>query len=344
METSLVKVYWLCRILLFIVAPAIAAQASPLPLFDDDSVIDIKLSGPLRTLIKKTDDRTELPFILAANGVEHHIKVRTRGKSRRRVCDFPPLRLNFSSDDTEQTVFAQQDKLKLVTHCRKSKAGQADALQEYAAYRIYNLISDVSHRVRLIRITYIDTDEPIADHALERYGFVIEAPGQLAQRVGGKLAHVTGVTLGSLDAEHMATVYLFQYLIGNTDWSLVTANEDDVCCHNGKIVDIESKRFYVPYDFDLAGLVNARYAKPEPSLRIRNVTQRLYRGFCMQRDALRTGLNRFKMHEAEILRVTRELPGLSRRDKKSSASYLARFFSQAADEDKLLRSFEKRCL
>jgi hypothetical protein len=36
----------------------------------------------------------------------------------------------------------------------------------------------------------------------------------------------------------------------------------------------------VPYDFDFSGVINARYAIPDPSLNIPNVRQRLFRGYC----------------------------------------------------------------
>ena len=208
--------------LLFVVAQAAASL-----LFDDDAVIESELSGPIGSLIKNKKDKAEAPFVLVVNGIEHHVQVRVRGKSRLRVCDFPPLRMNFSEDDTGQTVFAEQDKLKLVTHCRNRTVAEADAIQEYAAYRIFNLISDISYRVRLLRITYRDTDERRSDEQLQRYGFVIESQVGLAERIGGHPADVAGVSLQSLDEDQLAAVYIFQYMIGNTDWSLVRAEDED---------------------------------------------------------------------------------------------------------------------
>ena len=62
-----------------------AAYADASPLFDNNAVIDVELTGPIGTLIKIKDDRTESPFVLSANGVEHSVQVRVRGKSRLRV-------------------------------------------------------------------------------------------------------------------------------------------------------------------------------------------------------------------------------------------------------------------
>ncbi len=320
-----------------------AVHANASPLFDDNAVIDVELIGPIGSLIKKKDDSTEVPFVLKSNGTEQHVQVRVRGKSRLRVCKFPPLRFNFSESNTERTVFAGQNKLKLVTHCRSNDASQVDALQEFAVYRIFNIISDIGYRVRLLRITYRDTDERRKDEVLERYGFLLESDDELAARVGGHPVNVTGISLRSLDEDHAAAVYVFQYLIGNTDWSMVMADEDDVCCHNGDILDIESKRFYVPYDFDLAGLVNARHAYPDPSLPIRKVTQRYYLGFCTSRDTLQSALGLIKLHKEEILGVLSDIPGLPERDREKSIDYLDQFFTRADDEEKMLNSFERRC-
>ncbi len=110
--------YLVSRLLPFALL-SIAVQAGASPLFDDSAVIEVELRGPIGSLIKNKKERNELSFVLSANGVEYHVQVRVRGKSRLRVCEFPPLRFNFLTRDTEQTVFAGQDKLKLVTHCRK---------------------------------------------------------------------------------------------------------------------------------------------------------------------------------------------------------------------------------
>ena len=46
------------------------------------------------------------------------------------------------------------------------------------------------------------------------------------------------------------------------------------------------KTTYVPlaYDWDWSGAVNARYARPDPRLQIRSVTERLMRGYCTAPD------------------------------------------------------------
>lgn len=323
---------------------SVSIEVTASPLFDDHTVLDIELTGPVARTISDDKNKTEYPFLLKADGNEHEVQVRVRGHSRMRVCNFPPLRLNFSPKDIDDSVFAGQDKLKLVTHCRGRSDAQSDAIQEFAAYRIFNLLSDVSYKVRLLRIRYIDTDKPGDKTTIERYGFLIESLHELVDRTNGQPVNVTDVSLRSLDNDHAAIVYIFQYLIGNTDWSLVRSDGDEFCCHNGDLLDIDARRYYVPYDFDLSGLVNARYAYPDSALPIRRVTQRLYRGYCISRDNLQAAIELIKAHKVEILGVMEEIPGLPEDDRVKNVKYLDQFFVQAEDEDRLLRSFERRCL
>ena len=327
---------------LFLLACSTHAGASPL--FDESTVVEVELIGPLGALFEDKEATIELPFVLRANDREHAIQVRLRGKSRRRVCDFPPLRLDFVVGEAPDTIFTGQDKLKLVTHCQRLDSAQSDTLQEYAAYQIFNLISNVGYRVRLLQITYKDTEGGLEEDAIERFGFLIESDLELADRVGGETVEVPGVSMASLDSQQLATVFTFQYLIGNTDWSLVMADTDDTCCHNGDLFDIGGARYFVPYDFDLSGLVNTRYAKPDPSLRIRRVTQRLYRGYCMSSDDLRDAIVAIKGLKDDILGVPGQVPGLPEEEITSTIRYLDQFFDQAKDEEALVQLFERRCI
>jgi hypothetical protein len=241
-------------------------------------------------------------------------------------------------------VFEGQQTLKLVTDCRNDNERSANVLEEYAAYRIFNLLSDYSYRVRLLRISYEDPEAGPDAHASPQYGFVIEPRQHLPARTGGEWARVPGVKMSWIEDHQAALVFVFQYLIGNTDWSLVPAEGEDACCHNGDLLKIDSELYLVPYDFDLSGLVNANYAKPDASLRLKNVRQRLYRGYCIDNEALASAIDTVKSKQAEILGVLKELPDYSDKLAAKSIAYLERFFELAENENTLLNSFEKKCL
>ena len=312
------------------------------PLFEDSGVIDVTLRGPLSELADDPDSRDQLPFVFRADGTEHAIKVRLRGKSRLRTCDFLPLRLNFKKSEVDGTLFAGQDKLKLVVPCRTSERAEKDLVEEYAVYRIFNLLTPASYRVRLVRVTFEDTAGD--GDSVRIHSFLLEPDGQLAARLGGEAPDLAAVSLNWLDEQHMALVYVFQYLVGNVDWSLVTPDGETTCCHNGTLVRTEANLLYVPYDFDLSGFVDAPYAFAPPDLRLKSITQRRYRGFCTDRTRLEQALDAVVARRTEIAEIIGSLPVLSDRDKERRVGYLEQFFRAAAKPDRLLKRFGNRCL
>jgi len=323
-----------------------SAAVSGSPLFEDDSILEIRLSGPLTTIIKNKQNRDQHPFVLTIDDTDIEVKVRVRGNSRLTVCRFPPLRLNFSRWGTRDTIFAGQDKLKLVTHCKSDNLRAANnVLDEYLAYRLFNLMSDASYQVRLIRVTYEDTEGKQKGLESAQYGFVIESDRELAARLDGKAARISGVLYSRLDESQTALMFVFQYLIGNTDWSLVTASTSNKCCHNVGLIDIDNDLITVPYDFDMSGLVDAVYAKPDPSTRAKRVTQRVYRGYCKSPpQSIETALQDVKNLRDDILAVSENTPALDKRYAKWRLQFLERFFAEAEDEKKLLSQFSRQCL
>ena len=310
-------------------------------LFDSDQILDISLSGPLDTVIDHKKDEEAFPFILELDGSEHPVKVNVRGNSRKRVCKFPPLRLVFDGSASTESVFYGQDKLKLVTHCNKSDKAQDNVLKEYAAYKFFTMLSGAAYRVRLLRINYIDTDNK---RSTAKLAFAIEPTGQLAARVGAEPVNVAGVSRTRLNDQQEARVYVFQYLIANTDWSMVSAEDDESCCHNGRLLAMNHELLYIPYDFDLAGLVNASYARPDPTLNISRVTQRLYRGFCLDGDVLAEAIQQVNAQQAEINGLLENLPFSSDRARKKARKFIEKYFEDAGKEAEMLKKFEKHCL
>jgi hypothetical protein len=317
------------------------ARASPL--FDDDSILDLTLEGPLSATFEDKEERRERPFVLHVAGNTIPLKVRVRGKLRADECDFPPLRFNFPAEKSNDTVFAGVNKLKLVTHCQRSSDYEKNVVEEYAAYRIMNVLSDISLRARLLRIRYDDTDRP-GSEATVRLAFAVEPDAAVARRLGGEMLYVPHVVKGMFNADHEALVFIFQYLIGNTDWSYLRMLEDDSCCHNGRLIRLDDQSYFLPYDFDMSGLVNARYAQPHPSLRLKSVRTRRYRGYCTAGEALRRALQVVVAKREAILGLVADLPESSSRDRRSRAAYINGFFRKASKEARLLKDFERRCL
>ena len=315
-----------------------AADASSL--FEGESVLDLELRGPLSQMLRDTEDRTERPFVLTVDGVDLDVMARVRGKSRAETCRFPPLRLEFS--DAADTVFEGQSSLKLVTHCNRASSYEMNLLEEYAAYRLVALLVPSAVRVRLVRMRYSDTERP-GKKALERFAVLLEPKEQLAQRVGGELAELRGVVLDRLDRQQIASVFVAQYMIGNTDYSLVMAEADDTCCHNGILVEVQDQLHYIPYDFDRASFVDPSYARSSTAGG-RRVRDRRYVGYCMDGLDLEAAIRRAHDAREQIYAEMAAVERLSGRELKRASRFLEGFFRETEDPARLTERFEKRCL
>ena len=336
--------------------PAVAAESEVIPrgtsgadaalLFDSDEVLEVRLYGPIEKLLEDTSKR-QRRFEISAENVQQPVGVKTGGRSRLRVCDFPPLRLDFtaitdSPSPHPDSIFRGNEFLYVTTQCNFNTRSRADLIEEYLAYRILNLITEFSYRVRLIKVNYIDSRRD--GKSITHYAFLTESQYVLARRMGAEVLEVEHILKRLLNEDHAALIYVFQYLIANTDWSLVTAKGDEACCHNGQLIDRDSQIFYVPFDFDLSGLVNPRYAYPDSSLPIQRVTQRLYRGYCGPEDALSRALEHVLAQREAIIELYSQALVLSRDERDSGIDFLERFFAEAGDPERLLTKFQRKCL
>lgn len=198
-------------------------------------------------------------------------RVRARGLWRRRNCEMPPLRLDFARAAVAGTALAGVNRPKLVQICQDANRAEQYVLSELQLYRIYALLSTVSHKARLLRVTYMDSGSHKA--RMTRYAFLLEEPQALARRLGARELDVKGAVSDDLDERTRVVMGVFQYMIGNTDWSTPGL-------HNVELFSRHDALYPVPYDFDHSGAVNAHYALPPPQLPIRSVRQRLFRGAC----------------------------------------------------------------
>jgi hypothetical protein len=273
----------------------------------------------------------------AGANVEIPIKVKTRGIWRLNYCDFPPLRLDFAKSTVKHTLFAKLDKPKLVTHCRDNEDYEQLLLQELQLYRIYNLLTPYSHRVRLARVTYADSGS--GKVVATRYGFLEEEPQALAHRVGGMLVKQQGAGAGDLEAPAAALFGVFQYLIGNTDWSIAGL-------HNVELIATETAHVPIAYDFDFAGAVNARYATVDPRLPIHRVRERLYRGYCLPDSVFAPVFAAFLAKKDSIYALYRDPIGsLLKGDRgKETIEYFNEFYEVIGNSREAKREIMDRCI
>ena len=280
------------------VAPLVAQEAAkeattakidttPRKLFRSMDPVTITITVDLKKLIRMRERQmaplpARLVYDAGAQGQDTMlISIGTRGNFRLsgRNCNFPPIRLFFSKDEAKHSIFEHQKDLKLVTRCQSDdKEYEQYILQEEPIYRIYNMLTPYSMRTRLVKVTYADTLKK--EKSVVTWAFLVEDANDVARRVGGKPFTAKRAVFDDVESKHMRLIGFFEYMIANTDWSLGAL-------HNMKLIRSPDgfTVFPMAYDFDWSGVINPRYATPDPQLPIRNVRDRLYRGPCIRSDA-----------------------------------------------------------
>lgn len=327
---------------LFFLVPLVVWSIVPIHaqgLFDSEAVLEIRLKGDVNTLFKDLNGKPEyLPFELLlenqASGNEAlPIKVRTRGHFRREmgICSYPPLLLNFPEKGENPGIFHGYDKLKLVMPCK----GERYLLREYYVYKAFQILNRDGLRVRLVKLTLEDTGGK-KEKIETLMGFLLEEEGAVVNRTGLELVERDLIRPHQTDLEAYLRMSIFQLMIGNTDWSieyrqniyLLRKSEND-------------RPIPIPYDFDHAGMVNAPYAKPAPELEMAAVTERRYRGFCVENMAdFAPTLDTFRGHRDAFYALYNGSSILDEKDIKFSIQYLDEFF-KLIDQPKKLETLLK---
>ena len=213
-----------------------------------------------------------LTYDSAGKPAQMPLKIRTRGIWRLRNCNFPPIRFNFSDKATKSTLFDDLEQPKLVSFCRDTDPFEQYILQEYQLYRIYQLLTTVSHRVRLAKLAYVDSAS--SKREAERYAIIVEDPQQLANRNLARIIKVKGASVSDLEAKELALAYMFEYLIGNLDFSFNGLHNTEL------LATTDGRMLPVAYDFDFAGAVNTSYATPPENYGVPNVRTRKFMASC----------------------------------------------------------------
>ena len=330
-------IYLQILILFFAILPVDAQDVSTDPysvtdtltdfgLFTRDDIFEISLHFDITHYKKKKPKDEYLDAILTyhiskTDSVNKKIRIKSRGEFRNGYCDFPPIYLNFKKTDFQKADLSKIEKMKLVTHCQ---TGNEDFLfKEYLIYKLYNVLTDTSFRVRLVKISYINTYKK--SKPIRSYAFFIEPLDFLAKRINSVPVEVLTLNQKNIIPVMMDRVAIFNYMIGNTDWSVPNQ-------HNCKVLveintDTPELGVIVPYDFDYSGLVNASYAIPAEGLGIESVRQRIYTGICRSEGVFLNALREFAGKKESFYSVITEFPYLDERSKKDMTRYMDEFYS-----------------
>lgn len=220
------------------------------------------------------------------------IKIRTRGIWRLKTCDFPPLRLDFAGKTTKGGPYEGLDKPKLVSYCKNDDTYEQYVIQEAMLYRVYNKLTDATHRGRMVKVSYVDSASGKVQAV--RYANMLEEPNAVAARLNGKNIQQIGARKGDLDPEHALLFGVFEYFVANTDFSINGLHNAELYIKpDGNVVP-------VAVDFDFSGAVNARYASVDPSLSVAHVRDRLFRGYCASAEEYAPIFAKFNEKKSDI--------------------------------------------
>ena len=328
-------------ILLFLFSASLLAQ-EPKKLFRSDEIMEMSLAFDQKEVYNDLEERNwheaKITWMEKDGSTsEVNARVHVRGKTRamKATCRIPPLFLSFKGVDTKGTPFSKQKKIKLVTHCKNSKSYKDYVKKEYLAYRLYNLVTPLSFNVRLCKIKYVDTKNP--DESSEHYGLLIESIKDVAKRNDMKEYEGLIRNQEALDKDNIDKLVLYQYMIGNLDWSVPKR-------HNIKIMlpSDGSLPVAIPYDFDYSGLVDIPYAVPPEGMGITSVRSRLFRGLC-RANGYGDEIQFYKSIQPKVLEEVNEATYMEEKNRSAVKNYINEFYKDISNPATVKNNIDQAC-
>lgn len=257
--------------------------------------------------------------------IRKEVRVKARGNFRRNFCSISPFWLNIRKADIPNEHLQGVKRMKIVTHCNSGGGQEDNVMKEYLAYKMYERLTPRSFRVRLVRMTYVDTGKK--NRETRSWAFIIEPEELMAERLGGTVIKNDKLGMIHMRPEELTRVALFQYLIGNGDYSITGR-------HNVKLLGVGNFGIEgftpVPYDFDYTGLVDAAYAVPGEHLGTEDIRERYYLGPCRSNGEFEEAMSLLEVHREEFRELIMSFPYLDDKERKQTANYVEQYFEQAS--------------
>jgi hypothetical protein len=305
--------------------------------FSDSTILDAAIVTNLSKLLreKKTGYEIHGLFVCTLRDslvVHDPVLLQIRGHFRKDYCYIPPLEINFKYQ--KSATLHKLGSLKLVSECQAGDVYGQYLLKEFIVYKLYNLLTNLSFRVRLLNLNLVDSGGK--KKTITEHGFLLEDIKDVAKRNDCKNWKQGKLFAQDADRRQMTIMAIFEYMIGNTDWG-VPAN------HNTRLIvsQIDSLRrpFVIPYDFDYSGLVNTDYAVPDERFSLQNVQERYYMGFPRTKEELNDALEIFRQQKSNMYALIQNFKLLTSRSKKDMRDYLDDFFDEVNKPERVKRIF-----
>jgi len=345
--------------LLFIFSPILAAEQMD-TLFSSSEIIDLRLEAPFSLIDSERDKEKRYDGKISymnAEGVRIFIganfEVRGNWRLAKENCRHPQLWVDLKKNQTEGTLFENQNRLKLVVQCDRYKSYRDFLLKEQLAYELFSIFSDYNFETRLFNVSYFEAGD--TDASRTDLGFFIEHQSRLEKRLQFEKVKENSVSPIELNSLQASLVAVFSFLIGSTDYSIIQGPVGDDCCHNSKLLKSEllksellkseqGELFAFPYDFDNTGFVDASYAAgPSPNIGTRSSKERVYRGFCIHNDTLDEALSIARDSRGAVEAAIADHPLLRESTKKESLRFLSKFYEMSKNPNKVKKRMRDSC-
>jgi hypothetical protein len=311
-------------------------------LFDSEEILEVNMKFSIKKLKSDTNDSTFMDSFLIYRDSDGaldtlDVELRARGNFRKANCYYPPVRMRLKKKEGKGNIFDGSRNLKIVFPCQTGKNADGYVAKEFLCYKLYEQVSDYTFQTRMIRVNFVNEDNKKGDSE-QMLGFLIEDDDKVAERFDGEILENRTIIGAVLEDSAAIRHDLFQYMIGNTDWSSMYQ-------HNMKILKLDEKTVVpLAYDFDMTGMVSPPYAQVSNLVDIKTVSERLYRGFCRDEAMMMAIRKEFLAKEAVLFAEISQLePLVPTYEIKFMNNYLQEFFDILKDDRRFDASILSAC-
>ena len=313
------------------------------PLFINDDIMPVSIKYSNKDIKKVTNDSTFITTYLRYEGEDLssdslQVRLRKRGNFRLNNCYFAPVKVKIKKKKAKNTLFEGHKNLKLVLPCLLERSKNDNIIKEYLAYKLYEIVSPYHFRTKLLEVNLEEVKgKGIKNHQIK--GFLVEDDKHVAGRTGGRIIKSKIHPLNQLPLASVRNAF-FQFMIGNTDFSTTYR-------HNCKLLFLEGNIIPVPYDFDMAGMVNTSYATVSQinneQLQIEDVKERMYRGFQREPELFSEVRNEFIANKSVIISTIKKYEAHfeNERSFKNTMDYIEEFYEVLLNDKKFEQNILK---
>ena len=288
----------------------------------------VTIEMDLTTIMAQRNNDSYFPAaVMTDNGLTFKAEVRPRGKYRRKNAVYPPLKLKFKKKELIAAGMDTLNEIKLVLPAFDNSMGDELVIREYLAYKMFEKLSPVHVKARLIRLTIKDTH--VEKSKKNMFAILVEDAEETAARYNGVEVEEYGISPDSLAANQAALMVMFEYMIGNTDW-------DISMMRNVRLLRTQAggKILSLPYDFDFSGLVSAPYASPSSDTGLKTVRDRFLMANGIKPDALKRAVMNIRKNRQALYDICRNR-FVSRETSDDMMLFLDTFFNQIGENDEV---------